>query len=134
MQGLADEAIDQITRYGAARTSAFSAVALRHFHGAATRVPPEATAVPLREEQYILEVIAQWTDRDAQPHADWVHRFVSAIKPFAREGVSLNLLGNEGEARVRASYGANYGRLARVKQKYDPTSFFRLNQNIKPTA
>ena len=131
---LADGAIDQIARYGATRTSTFSAVVLRHFHGAATRVPPEATAVPLREEQYILEVIAQWTHGDAQPHIDWGHRFMLAIKPFTREGVWVNLLGDEGEARVRTSYGANYSRLARVKQKYDPTNFFRLNQNIRPTV
>ena len=134
LRGLADEAIDQIARCGAARTSALSAVVLRHFHGAATRVPPEATAVALREEQYILEIVTQWIDGDTESHLDWAHRFVSKIKPFTREGVSVNLLGDEGEARVRASYGANYSRLVRVKQRYDPTNFFRLNQNIKPTG
>ncbi len=37
-----------------------------------------------------------------------------------------------GSARVRAAYGANYERLAELKKKYDPTNFFRLNQNIAP--
>ena len=40
----------------------------------------------------------------------------------------------EGEDRVRASYRDNYDRLAKVKAKYDPENFFRVNQNIKPAV
>jgi len=40
----------------------------------------------------------------------------------------------EGEDRVRASYRDNYDRLSKVKAKYDPENFFRVNQNIKPAA
>jgi hypothetical protein len=49
-----------------------------------------------------------------------------------REGVYVNNLGDEGEDRVREAYGANYERLLALKGNYDPTNFFRLNQNIKP--
>ena len=45
----------------------------------------------------------------------------------------MNYLGDEGPAAVRASYGANYGRLAELKRKYDPDNFFQFNQNILPT-
>jgi hypothetical protein len=38
----------------------------------------------------------------------------------------------EGQDRVRASYGDHYGRLAAIKGKYDPHNLFRVNQNIKP--
>jgi hypothetical protein len=38
----------------------------------------------------------------------------------------------EGQERVRASFGENYNRLAAIKKKYDPTNFFRVNQNIRP--
>ena len=41
---------------------------------------------------------------------------------------------DEGEERVRAAYGPNYDRLAALKMKYDPTNFFRLNQNIPPAG
>jgi FAD/FMN-containing dehydrogenase len=38
----------------------------------------------------------------------------------------------EGQERVRASYGDNYERLARIKGQYDPDNTFRVNQNIEP--
>jgi FAD/FMN-containing dehydrogenase len=43
-----------------------------------------------------------------------------------------NFLSTEGEAAVKAAFGANYPRLAAIKRKYDPTNFFRRNQNIRP--
>jgi FAD/FMN-containing dehydrogenase len=43
-------------------------------------------------------------------------------------------LGEEGEDRVREAYGEHYERLVALKDKYDPTNLFRLNQNIRPTA
>jgi FAD/FMN-containing dehydrogenase len=49
-------------------------------------------------------------------------------------GVYVNFLGNEGEEQVRASYGVNYERLVALKNRYDPTNFFRFNQNIRPTV
>ena len=57
-----------------------------------------------------------------------------ALSPFASSGVYVNFLGNEGEERVRAAYGVNYERLVALKNKYDPTNFFSLNQNIRPTV
>jgi hypothetical protein len=55
------------------------------------------------------------------------------MRPFST-GVYANNLGEEGAERVAAAFGANYVRLAAVKNKYDPTNFFRFNQNIRPAA
>ena len=68
------------------------------------------------------------------PHRNRAHGFWAEMEPFAREGMYVNVLADEGEARVRASYGVNYARLVRVKNTHDPTNVFQLNQNIKPAA
>ena len=57
------------------------------------------------------------------------------MHPFNPGGAYVNfMMDDEGEARVQASYGDNYARLAAVKKKYDPANLFRVNQNIKPAA
>jgi FAD/FMN-containing dehydrogenase len=48
-------------------------------------------------------------------------------------GAYINfMMDDEGEARVRAAYGANYERLVTVKRQYDPANLFRVNHNIRP--
>ena len=54
------------------------------------------------------------------------------MKPLSTEAVYVNGLENEDDERVISAYGDNYKRLTKVKSKYDPDNFFRVNQNIKP--
>ena len=69
------------------------------------------------------------SDRNMQ----WTRDFFAAMQPFSMDTVYVNFLSNEGEKRVKAAYGPEkYARLVALKNKYDPTNFFRLNQNIKP--
>ena len=56
------------------------------------------------------------------------------MRPFGTNGVYVNNLGDEGEDRVRAAYGANYQRLAALKRKFDPANLFRANQNVRPVG
>ena len=60
--------------------------------------------------------------------------FAEAIEPHSSGGYLLNFLSEESPDTIRAAFGANYPRLVEVKNKYDPTNFFSLNQNIQPTA
>jgi hypothetical protein len=39
-----------------------------------------------------------------------------------------------GDDRIRATYRGNYDRLVAIKSQYDPANFFRVHQNIKPSA
>ena len=58
------------------------------------------------------------------------------MKPYSSGSLYVNFsgFGEEGESLVRAIYGENYERLARLKQRYDPDNLFRLNQNIRPSV
>ena len=61
-------------------------------------------------------------------------RHGDAPRPFAERAVYVNDLGEEEADRVQEAYGANYARLATIKAAYDPTNFFRANQNVAPMA
>jgi hypothetical protein len=62
----------------------------------------------------------------------WARAYWDALRPYTLGAGYLNFMMDEGEGRIRATYGANYDRLATIKKKYDPANFFRVNQNIKP--
>ena len=104
-------------------------------HGAAARVDRNATAFGLREDQWDYDVISQWTDpAESAGHIQWTRDFWTAVEPFATGEVYVNHLDAEEATRIRAAYGPGYERLVALKNKYDPTNLFRLNQNIKPTV
>jgi FAD/FMN-containing dehydrogenase len=115
-----------------------SAVVMQQLHGAAARVPVDATAFPHRYDHYDLGFEAG-TDDPAQCEAikDWVRKGWQAVAPFAERAVYVNVArdaGDEGEDRVREAFGPNYDRLLALKNKYDPANFFRPNANLKPTG
>ena len=124
--------------YSAMRTTPVEMISLQHVHGAASRVGPTETAFALRDDHYAFLIQTRWneegtTDR-AGAHIDWTRRLWAEIEPFATAETYSNYLEDEGESQVRTSYGANYARLARIKNIYDPTNFFHFNHNIKPTV
>ena len=64
----------------------------------------------------------------------WTKEYWDAVHPYSAGGAYVNFMMDEGTDRVRASYGPNYDRLARIKASYDPGNFFRVNQNIPPAS
>jgi FAD/FMN-containing dehydrogenase len=46
----------------------------------------------------------------------------------------VNHLDAEEAGCLTAAYSRNYDRLVALRNKYDPTNLFRMNQNIKPTV
>jgi FAD/FMN-containing dehydrogenase len=109
-------------------------VVIEHLGGAVGRVGPQETAVSYREALYNAVVIGMWADAaEDERNISWVRAQWEALRPFSAGGVYVNYLGDEGDDRVRAAYGAEkYERLRALKTTYDPTNLFRLNQNIKP--
>lgn len=134
LKDLSDEAIERIAQYGSTMTSPFSQVLIQHVHGVTSRIAPTETAVSvLRGESHVISMVSSWEPGDSERHIEWTRAFWSALEPFASSGVYINLLTDETEERIRASYGVNYERLVALKNKYDPTNLFCMNQNIKPT-
>ncbi|HEY6407057.1 MAG TPA: FAD-dependent oxidoreductase [Ktedonobacteraceae bacterium] len=131
---LSDEAIDTIVDHSAVCTSPFSQILIQHVHGAASRVSPSETAFALREESYVISIIAAWEDDQSDLHQEWTRASWTAMQPFSSERVYVNFLDDEREGRVQTAYGVNYDRLVALKNTYDPTNFFSLNQNIRPTV
>lgn len=129
-----DDAIEAIVDFFTGDVPGFfGAIAIEHLGGAVGRVGAQDTAFSHRDAQHSLLVVRMWEDpADSEANIGWARRCYRAAEPYLKEGVYVNYLGDEGDSRVRAAYGANYDRLAAIKQKYDPTNFFHLNQNVKP--
>ena len=136
---LNEELFDVLIEAHTARPSPWTQIVLQHVHGATSRVGLTETAFALRKEYHSLQIMASWTEdeaRKADTAITWARDLWTAAEPFATSGTSINFLGSEEDesAAVRASYGPNYERLVRIKNTYDPTNFFHLNHNIKPTS
>ncbi len=127
------DAADKIIDFMSNMTSPMGMTQIRVLGGAMARVPSAATAFVHRDKRALVALINMWEDpAEDELHRDWTERYYTAMWPHG-DGVYVNFLGNEGEGRVREAYSAaTYARLAEVKAKYDPSNFFRLNQNIKP--
>jgi FAD/FMN-containing dehydrogenase len=136
MDRLDDEAIGAMIGYAHHRPSPNTLMALWHLEGgAAERVESSATAFGSRDSPYLLSFDTTWTDpADTDRCIGWTRAAWADMRRFGSGGLYLNFagFGEEKEALVRAGYGANYERLAKLKAKYDPGNLFRLNQNIKP--
>lgn len=116
-----------------AATAPMSVAQIRVLGGAMARVPVEATAYAHRRSHIMVNVAALYErPEEAKVHDAWVAAFAEALRQ-GDEGVYVNFLGNEDEARVRAAYpGATWDRLREIKARYDPTNLFRVNHNIPP--
>ncbi len=131
--GLDDDVIDAMVEYGDRITSPITSVALWQMGGAVARVRESETAFNGRGAGFTFNINgnSEWGDGfDAE--REWAREYWSALEPH-HTSVYVNFLMEEGEARIREAYGAEkYERLTALKRKYDPTNFFRLNQNIQP--
>jgi len=132
--GLSDALIDLMIERFASVPSPMSAILLEHFHGAVTRVPETATAVPHREAGYNLLLPTEWMDpADTTRCIAWTKDTYAAFSEHLTGRRWLNYLGDDQrDDAIRAAYGPNYDRLVDVKRRYDPENVFHLNHNIAP--
>ncbi|MER8492575.1 FAD-binding oxidoreductase [Mesorhizobium australicum] len=134
MREITDQAIDTLLA-GYTTAPSESLLVFQQVGGAISRVPIAETPYANRDALYDCFPISIWDNpADDETHIRWARDLWDAMRPFSTRGVYANNLGEEGMDRVLAAYGENYPRLAALKYKYDPTNFFRLNQNVRPAA
>ena len=137
LDGLSDAAIDLTVDWSGRRPSNDTLVIIRHCGGAMARVGAEETAFGDRRSDWMLSIDSSWyAPADDEVNVAYTRAFWDAALPFSDGKTYFNFPGllEEGDAAVRASYGANHERLARIKAAYDPDNRFRLNQNIRPSG
>jgi FAD/FMN-containing dehydrogenase len=136
LPALDEQVIGEIVAGVAARPSEMTYSSIWYFGDVVRDVASEATAIGDRSQPWLCSIDAIWSKPEADTaNIAWARRFWSALRPYSNGRLYLNFLsGADGEdGVVRDAVGAKtYERLAAVKAKYDPTNFFRLNQNITP--
>jgi hypothetical protein len=134
LRGLSDDAIDTLLAQFASVSSPLTAVVIEHLGGAVARVGSDETAFGHREAAYDLLITSLWTDpAESERHIEWTRELWEAMQPFSTGGTYVNYL--DADRPAGAVYdGAKHERLVALKNRYDPSNFFRLNVNIQPTA
>jgi FAD/FMN-containing dehydrogenase len=133
---LDDRAIDVVTRYHMNATSPKSEIHFHHFGGAVARVGENETAYGERHAPYVMNILASSHAAEGfDRHVEWAQNLYSDMESSMTGGAYINFLSAEGDERVRAAYGAEkFARLQALKDEWDPTNLFKLNQNIPPSG
>jgi FAD binding domain/Berberine and berberine like len=128
-----DEAVAAHARFGPEMPSGQSTMHLYPIDGAAHDAGNSDTAWAYRDANW--GSVFAGVDPDpgnAAAIRDWSVDYFEALHPYSAGGAYVNMMMDEGQERVKASYGDNYERLTRIKTEYDPGNLFRVNQNIEP--
>ena len=136
MDEWSDEAIDAVIEAVAEPTSPIATVLFQPMGGAIADVGADETALPVRDAKWCYHALTMWYP-DMGPdevHIKWTKDLAAAMSKYARPGIFLNFVADEGTDRVRDTYGPHWDRLVALKDRYDPDNLFSLNQNIPPSA
>jgi FAD/FMN-containing dehydrogenase len=119
-------AIDALIAAIARRTSPLTGVYWHHFHGAATRIPADAIAFGMRQENFMLEIAAGWQPdaANAAAHRQWAPDLWESLTPFALPGGYANQLATDDREEAKYAYGPNGARLRALKRRFDPDGVF----------
>jgi FAD/FMN-containing dehydrogenase len=130
-----DEAVKRNAELGATLPTWKSGSHLYPIDGAAHDVGPEETPFAFRDAKWSQVIVGVDPDPANAPKLqEWAIARWEALHPYSAGGAYVNFMMDEGQSRVKATYGSNYARLAQIKAAYDPDNVFRVNQNIEPAA
>src|SRR5579862_2736238 len=130
---LSDEAIALHVKHAAKLPSPQSTMHMYPINGAASRVKNSATPWCYRDATWAAVIVGvDPNPANKDKISTWAKEYWNALHPYSAGGAYINFMMEEGVERIRATYGKNYDRLAKIKKRYDPGNLFRGNQNIKP--
>jgi FAD/FMN-containing dehydrogenase len=131
---LAAELAPKVIEHAERITSPHSAVLLFPVGGALGRLPEDHSAVGNRDAAWVLNIAGSWEKAvDDDVNIAWARDAWSDLRRFSTGGTYVNFLNQEeGDERIRAAYGRNYGRLVEIKSRWDPENVFRANKNVAP--
>jgi hypothetical protein len=135
LAGLDDELLTTLRELAATCPIPCAELGILHLDGALGERPGEDGAVGNRDVRYVFGALGMWEQGEARAgeFRDWVGEAWARVDPFTTGANYVNFqTADEGEERIRASYGANFERLVEVKRRYDPHNMFRSNRNVRP--
>jgi FAD/FMN-containing dehydrogenase len=112
-------------------------VGFLHLGGALNERDGDDGAVGNRDARFAMGVIGMWEpdDPNADAFGQWIRDGWARVRPFSTGRTYVNFqTADEGEERIRATYGANFDRLAEIKKAWDPDNLFRANRNVRPPS
>lgn len=131
---LPDAAIAGHERFAAKLPTMQSTMHLYPIDGAAHRTGPADTPFAYRDAKWAQVIVGVSPDpQDRANITAWTKDYWDVLHPYSAGGAYVNMMMDEGEERIRASYRDNYARLVQIKRRYDPDNLFRVNQNIRPS-
>ncbi|QLG27162.1 FAD-binding oxidoreductase [Halorarum halophilum] len=136
LDGLSESAIDRIVYWSDVAPSPLSTVDVWQLGGAIAQVGVEDSAFAGRHAPFLLGVEANWErPENDDANVEWVRDCLDDMRQFSDGSVYLNFPGflEEGDDMMRSTFGPTYERLVALKDEYDPTNLFSLNQNIAPS-
>ncbi len=108
-------------------------IELAYLGGAAGRVGASETAFGDRSAPFIMNLLGDWAEpRQDAANVASVRNLFAALRPAMKPGVHVNFMSGDEQERVPEAYHERWERIVKVKSHYDPTNFFRLNQNVLP--
>jgi hypothetical protein len=136
LRDLSDAAIEVMVDHYTTVPAPHTHVVVEHLGSAVCRVGNDAMAVDHREALYNFLIVGMWGNAAEDDKViGWVRDLWGALQPFSSGGLYVNYEAEHDMGRVQAAYSpTKYARLVALKNKYDPSNLFRLNQNIMPTS
>ncbi|MCL5104378.1 MAG: FAD-binding oxidoreductase [Armatimonadetes bacterium] len=130
---ISDDMIPIHLEHGPKLPTLQSTIHIYPLNGAVQNVGKTETAFTHRDANFTHVLVGcSPAPQDVPAITAWVRNYWEALHPHSSGAAYVNFLMEEGQDRVAATYGENLERLVELKNKYDPSNLFKINQNIPP--